>query len=284
MNSNKSRSCSGKRRAESPPSSQTGDTKGTTRTTSTTAYSRNFQQNLIDHGVYPPEYRYPDRRKPSKPSNWTQINERLAQPRASLSPSKLSEDRFEGFREADAYASKEKPVTNSVVPILDGDVGDPKCVGGDYLFGNLAPLTDGTLAQAKPDHFYGARPEQLDRQIRNELSDHIIPSTQDDLPMLYTTHLTEPEGPGHRPEYIMTQLNTLGHDWELGNVSAREHAHIEMLGDWAKEKRGRNLLGQQMETHSKASSQLLSSDISKPNGFRRAVSYRGRILDVSDVV
>ncbi|EDN10992.1 predicted protein [Histoplasma mississippiense (nom. inval.)] len=188
----------GKRRAESPPSSQTGDTKGTTKATSTTAYSRNFQQNLIDHGVYPPEYRYPDRRKPSKPSNWTEINETLAQPRASLSPSKFSEDRFEDFREADAYASKEKPVTNSVVPILDGDVGDPKCVGGDYLFGNLAPLTDGTLAQAKPDHFYGARPEQLDRQIRNELSDHIIPSTQDDLPMVPNFFL-EAKGPPMDP-------------------------------------------------------------------------------------
>ncbi|EDN02333.1 predicted protein [Histoplasma mississippiense (nom. inval.)] len=319
MNSNKSRSRNRKRRAESPPSSQTGDTKGTTKATSTTAYSRNFQQNLIDHGVYPPEYRYPDRRKPSKPSNWTEINERLAQPRASLSPSKFSEDRFEDFREADAYASKEKPVTKSVVPILDGDVGDPKCVGGDYLFGNLAPLTDGTLAQAKPDHFYGARPEQLDRQIRNELSDHIVPSTQDDLPMvpnffleakgpdgslavatrqacydgalgargmhalqsygsrstydnsaytltsiyhggtlkLYTTHLTEPEGPSHRPEYIMTQLNTWGMTGNLETFRQGACAYRNAR-DWAKEKRD-EFIRTANETHSKAQSQLLHS-------------------------
>jgi len=31
--------------------------------------------------------------------------------------------------------------------------------------------------------YYGARPEQLDRRIGNEFSGHIIPSTQDDLPM-----------------------------------------------------------------------------------------------------
>ncbi|EDN02276.1 predicted protein [Histoplasma mississippiense (nom. inval.)] len=105
----------------------------------------------------------------------------LARSRASLSPSKFSEKRFEDFREADAYASKEKPVTVSVVPILDGDISDLKCVGGDYPFGNLAPLTDGTLASARPDHFYGSRPEQLNRQIRNELSSQIVPSTQDDL-------------------------------------------------------------------------------------------------------
>ncbi|OJD27310.1 hypothetical protein ACJ73_01303 [Blastomyces percursus] len=56
------------------------------------------------------------------------------------------------------------------------------------------PLTDGTLAQAKPDRFYGARPEQLNRQIRNELCDYIIPSTQDDLPMVPNFFL-EAKGP-----------------------------------------------------------------------------------------
>ncbi|EQL28001.1 hypothetical protein, variant 2 [Blastomyces dermatitidis ATCC 26199] len=338
MNSNKSSSRSRKRRAESPPS-QTGDTKGTTKSTSTTAYSRNFQQHLIDHGVYPPEYRYPDRRKPSKPSNWTEINERLAQPRASLSPSKFSEDHFEDFREVDAYASKEKPITTSVIPILDGDVGDAKCVGGDYLFGNLAPLTDGTLARAKPDHFYGARPEQLDRQIRNKLSDHIIPSMQDDLPMvpnffleakgpdgslavatrqacydgalgargmhalqsyqqdrstydnsaytlsstyhggtlkLYTTHLTEPEGPGRRPEYIMTQLKGWSLTSDLGTF--RQGACAYRNGrDWAKEKRD-EFIRTANETNSKAQSLLLHS-----TSHSQTASEAAPTMDDSDV-
>jgi hypothetical protein len=81
-----------------------------------------------------------------------------------------------------------------VIPIIEGDIGDPKCAGGEYVFGNLASLTDGTLAQAKPDHFYGARPEQLNRQIRSKLSDRIIPSTQDDLPMVPNFFL-EAKGP-----------------------------------------------------------------------------------------
>ncbi|EFW14297.1 hypothetical protein D8B26_007044 [Coccidioides posadasii str. Silveira] len=63
-----------------------------------------------------------------------------------------------------------------------------------YLFGNLAHLTDDTLSRAKPDHFYGARPEQLNRQIRKDLSDQIIPSTQDDLPMAPNFFL-EAKGP-----------------------------------------------------------------------------------------
>ncbi|KAL2369801.1 hypothetical protein RJZ57_005781 [Blastomyces gilchristii] len=338
MNSNKSSSRSRKRRAESPPS-QTGDTKGTTKSTSTTAYSRNFQQHLIDHGVYSPEYRYPDRRKPSKPSNWTEINERLAQSRASLSLSKFSEDHFEDFQEVDAYASKKKPITTSVIPILDGDVGDAKCVEGDYLFGNLAPLTDGTLAWAKPDHFYGARPEQLDHQIRNKLSDHIIPSMQDDLPMvpnffleakgpdgslavatrqacydgalgargmhalqsyqqdrstydnsaytlsstyhggtlkLYTTHLTEPEGPGRRPEYIMTQLKGWSLTSDLGTF--RQGACAYRNGrDWAKEKRD-EFIRTANETNSKAQSLLLHS-----TSHSQTASEAAPTMDDSDV-
>lgn len=39
------------------------------------------------------------------------------------------------------------------------------------------------LTVAKPDLYYGARPEQLDRRVLDELSGHIIPSTEDDLPI-----------------------------------------------------------------------------------------------------
>ncbi|EQL31109.1 hypothetical protein BDFG_06499 [Blastomyces dermatitidis ATCC 26199] len=183
-----------KRRAESPLSSTSRGTKATTRTSSTSAFSRNFQQHLIDHGVYPHGYEYPDGQRPEKPRNLQEINERLAQPRASLSPSGFSEEAFENFARADAHASKEKPVISSVIPIIDGDIGDHKCVGGDYPFGNLSPLTNGTLASGKPDHFYGARPEQLNHQIREDLSRHIVPSTQDDLPMVPNFFL-EAKGP-----------------------------------------------------------------------------------------
>ena len=50
-------------------------------------------------------------------------------------------------------------------------------------FTNLDALTDGTLVPDNPDIYYGARPEQLDRRVRDELSGHIIPSIQDDSPI-----------------------------------------------------------------------------------------------------
>jgi hypothetical protein len=101
------------------------------------------------------------------PKNWEEINERFALPRASLSPSKFNHDDFRKFKRADKHASKENPATRSVIPII-GDIGDPKCVGADYPFENLVHLTDGSLARAKPDLFYGAHPEQLDRKISKE--------------------------------------------------------------------------------------------------------------------
>ena len=119
----------------------------------------------------------------AKPNNWEEINRRLSQPRPSLSPSKFSEERHEEFVQADADAVKEKQVTTSVIPIIEGDIRDAKCCSGGIPFTNLDHLTDGTLVPGNPDIYFGARPEQLDRRVRDKLSGHIIPSTQDDLPL-----------------------------------------------------------------------------------------------------
>ena len=48
---------------------------------------------------------------------------------------------------------------NSVIPIIEGKVGDGKYVTSDIPFNNLNYLTDRTIAPTKPDLFYGARPE-----------------------------------------------------------------------------------------------------------------------------
>ncbi|EQL29449.1 hypothetical protein BDFG_07884 [Blastomyces dermatitidis ATCC 26199] len=151
-------------------------------------YSRNFEQHLIDHGIYPEGYRYPSGQKPRKPKNWTVINQQLDRPRDSLSPSRFTEEEFEKFKEANTDATVEL-LTNSVIPTIEGGITDRKAVGGGYPFGNLKPLTDGTISSAWPDRFFGARPEQLDRQIRCNLHDTIVPSTQDSRPILPNFYL-----------------------------------------------------------------------------------------------
>jgi hypothetical protein len=175
-------SSSKRRRSTDPRSTDPSSTTSKSKK-STTPYDRGFEQKLVDGGVYPDEYEYPDGRVPSPPDNWEEFNQRLMQPRPSLSPSQFSDEAFRKFKRANAHAFKEKQVTTSVIPIIEGEIRDAKCVAGDIPFTNLDHLTDGTLAPGKPDLFYGARPEQLDRRIRDELSGSIIPSTQEDLPM-----------------------------------------------------------------------------------------------------
>ena len=46
---------------------------------------------------------------------------------------------------------------------------------------NLDHLIDGTLVPGDPDIHYRAHPEQLDRRLRDELSEYIDHSTQHDL-------------------------------------------------------------------------------------------------------
>ncbi|EED21222.1 conserved hypothetical protein [Talaromyces stipitatus ATCC 10500] len=169
-------------RSASRGSSASRSTKPST-TKSSGPYDRHFQQHLIDHGIYPPTYEYPDGRIPSKPMNWGDIKERLSRHRSSLSPSNFTEEMHEKFVRADAHAFKEKQITESVISMIEGNNGDARCIAGGIPFRNLNHLTDGTLVPGNPDRYYGARPEQLNRRIRSELEDQIVPSTQHDLPI-----------------------------------------------------------------------------------------------------
>ena len=149
---------------------------------SITPYDRAFEQNLIDHGVYSDN-------RAQTPENLEEINERLANPRSSLSPSKFSETTFKAFRASDFRAKDEDDVMIDVVPVISGLHQNNHFSARKTKFGNLEPLTDGTIAPANPDLFYGARPEQLDRRICDELSNYIIPSTMEDKPIALNFYL-----------------------------------------------------------------------------------------------
>lgn len=170
-----------KRGSNSP--SKSSATANTTSTRSTGPYDRAFQQHLIDHDILPDGYEYPDGRTPLEPENMDEIVYALGQPRASLSPNKFSNEDFRKFKRADTHASKEREVTTTVIPVVEGNIGDSKCVAGEIPFTNLDYLTDGSLVPGNPDLYYGARPEQVDRNIRRELAHQIVPSTQHDLPV-----------------------------------------------------------------------------------------------------
>ncbi|KAF2786423.1 hypothetical protein K505DRAFT_354483 [Melanomma pulvis-pyrius CBS 109.77] len=160
-----------------------GPTTTTTTTKTTGVYDRAFLQHLVDHKIYPSNHIHPDGSVHAKPTNWKDIHQRLTQPRPSLSGSRFTDEDYERFLLAENSALKEKQVSESVIPLIEGKTRNPKCRSGGIPFTNLHPLTDGTLKPGNPDIYYGARPEQLSRKVRDDLEGQIIPSTQHDLPI-----------------------------------------------------------------------------------------------------
>ena len=152
------------------------------RTKSTGPYDRNFEQVLIDSKVYPHDYEYPDGSWPVEPNNFEEIRERLAQPRPSLLPSQFSDEHFRQFKRREAQVRKERQVYEVVLPAIEGKIKDGRCRSGGIPFGNLDDLTDHQLHSGNPDIYYGARPELLNRSVRDAIGGYIIPSTQHDLP------------------------------------------------------------------------------------------------------
>ena len=155
-----------------------------TNTRKSSAYHRDFEQHLTDHRIYTT--------KRKKPTNWDEIQQRLEQPRQSLSPSKLSDGSFEAFQLANEDAITEAMVMRRPFSMIQGDINISSAA--EIAFSNLAPLTDGTLVDAKPDFYDGVRPEQLDLQIRDELGHFIAPSTQQQAPCL-PSFFVEGKGP-----------------------------------------------------------------------------------------
>ncbi|KAI4258589.1 MAG: hypothetical protein L6R42_005000 [Xanthoria sp. 1 TBL-2021] len=159
-------------------------------TRKTSAYDPPFEQHLIDHGVYPEGYG--DNEDFEEPANIEDINRRLAQPRSSLSPSRFTREQFLDFKKKSREALTENKVMSKVFPIIAGTADIPS--QENLRFTNLQDLTDGSITKAQPDFYDGARPEDLNKQIREELGPYIVPSTNTAAPCL-PNFFTEGKGP-----------------------------------------------------------------------------------------
>ena len=164
----------------------------TSKTRKTSPYDPNFEQNLIDTSIYPDDYDFPDGRDPPKPNNENEVLDRLGEPRPSLSPSQFPEKAFRSFKQKNSRALNEDAVMGDVFPVIQGNAHIPSAK--NMVFGNLEPLTHGSLVDAKPDFYDGARPAQIDLQIREELGSYVTPATQGQAPAL-PNFFTEAKGP-----------------------------------------------------------------------------------------
>ena len=188
---------------------KTGRESGTSSSTRrTSAYDPPFEQHLIDYGIYPEGYS--DDKDFEEPANIEDINRRLAQPRSSLSPSRFTREQFLDFKKKNREALTESKVMSKAFPIIAGTANIPS--QENLRFTNLQDLTDGSITKAQPDFYDGARPEDLNKQIREELGSYIVPSTNTAVPCL-PNFFTEGKGPkGH----IDVSKNQAMYDGALG--------------------------------------------------------------------
>jgi len=201
MNESNSRTSKRQRDSGVAGSSFTG------RTSTTGPYNPQFEQVLIDHGVYPDGYEDSNGNAP-EPENMQAIRERLARSRSSLSPSHFNETAFKQFQRTNRAASSESNVMTTVFPTIRGNTGTNFHAEGDKLFNNLAKFAPG-IADAKPDGYDGARPDEIDLTVRRDLNGYIIPSTLNHLPAA-PNNLTEVKGPSGRADVLRRQAMYAG--------------------------------------------------------------------------
>lgn len=131
-------------------------------------YDPAFEQHLNDHGIY-------KNNRGQKPSNWAEINKRLAQSRSSLSPSLFIEVAFEAFQQTNKDALIEATIISKTFPII---AGTPNILSQkNFLFGNLKHLIDDFIIKIKLDFYDKSCFAKLDKQIWKKLDSYIVLST-----------------------------------------------------------------------------------------------------------
>jgi hypothetical protein len=151
-------------RSSTSRSRQTQSTNATSvgsRTKKSSAYGKEFQQHLTDYNIHL-------NNRSSKLGNFKDIQSELANERASLSPSRFSENTFEEFRRNNEDATFENDVTRTVIPIISGNCTIHN--KQNVRFTELEPLTNEDAVKPQPDFFDGARLGDLSQKLRNDPS------------------------------------------------------------------------------------------------------------------
>lgn len=149
-------------------------------------YNPGFDQHLIDHGIHTTWK--------SQKIDLDEVRAALIVPRPSLALSNFSEGAFEAFQETNAQAKDGRDVLYDVLPSITGPPKDNYPSAKSVVFGNLEPLTDGSIVAPTPDIALGAVPEQLNPTIRLSLQHHIMPSAMTDRAMA-PNFFVEAKGP-----------------------------------------------------------------------------------------
>lgn len=180
----------------------------TTKSATTGPYNPQFEQILIDNGVYPDGYRGKEGGRPPKPQNSEDIRHWLSLPRLSLSPSSFSEGASEDFQDDDRRAASEQDVMTNVMPAIIEAQDIQHYSSGNIDFNNLEKFHP-SLKTAKPDSSYGSYPEEIDRRVRSDLAQYIVPSTTENRPAP-PNYLVEVKGASGRSDVLQRQAMHVG--------------------------------------------------------------------------
>ncbi len=166
-------------------SRQTQSTKATSVSSKaskrSSAYDKDFEQNLIDHSIYLEGYDHTDDRSTPEPNNLDDLVQGLSDPRASLSPSRFSPSAFKNFKQVNSRVISEGKVMSDIIPIIRGNTDIPN--EGNLPFTNLDSITNRTTVDAVPDLYDGVYPNQVSRLVRQELSKTITPTSHGRAPV-----------------------------------------------------------------------------------------------------
>ncbi|TWU71214.1 hypothetical protein ED733_000263 [Metarhizium rileyi] len=145
------------------------------------AYTKNFEQDLIDNKIYPEGYEHPADRSTPEPNNLDDIIQGLSDPRASLSPSRFSQSAFKSFKQANSRVISEGKVMSSILPIICGHT--TILYEGNLQFTNLDSITSDATVPAVPDLYDGSYPQDIRKEVRRDLTKTIIPTNHDRAPV-----------------------------------------------------------------------------------------------------
>lgn len=136
---------------------------------------------MIDNGIYPEGHEYPAGRVTPEPENVDELRLELLAARASLSPSQFPDSALRNFRKKNKTPS-EGTVMRNVIPIIAGDSDIPN--EGNLPFTNIKSMTGGATVEAVPDFFDGAPSGDIDKAVRDDLSQMIIPTKHANVPVV----------------------------------------------------------------------------------------------------
>lgn len=175
----------------------------TNKTSTTGAYDPQFEQMLIDTGVYPDGYEGSDG-EVYEPANIDTLRQLLPVSRNSLSPSKFPNEAFKEFQRINRRAKSEAKAMATVIPIIAG-ARDNQCSTEDNTLCNNLEKFEPNLRMLQPDKYYGTHPERIDLRVRADLGKYIVPSTDTTRPAA-PNYFLEGKSAAGRPDVAQRQI------------------------------------------------------------------------------